>query len=104
MLCQMNKISYDQLTKSFHYYFFTRETAEKHKEVRVPFSGRIYRLNNAHRAEAGPIRKRQRELNGQLKRRLVKYTVQFHNLTRFVDIGRIAFFNKKCGRTLCCRT
>uniref|UniRef100_A0AAV1UJ31 LAGLIDADG endonuclease n=1 Tax=Peronospora matthiolae TaxID=2874970 RepID=A0AAV1UJ31_9STRA len=54
MLGQTKKISYDQVTKSISLFFFTKETAEKHKEVRVPFSGGVYRLQNAHRAESGP--------------------------------------------------
>ena len=33
---QTKEISYDEVRKSGHFYCFTRETAEKHKEVRVP--------------------------------------------------------------------
>uniref|UniRef100_A0AAV1V7Y5 CCHC-type domain-containing protein n=2 Tax=Peronospora matthiolae TaxID=2874970 RepID=A0AAV1V7Y5_9STRA len=95
MLGQTKTISYDQVTKSIHFYFFTRETAEKHKEVRVPFSGGVYRLLNAHRAAAGPIWDRQRGLNGQPQGRRVEYTILLLNVTRFVDIGRIAAFLKE---------
>ena len=53
MLSQTKSICYDHVNKTIHFYFFTRTTAERHKEVRVPFYGGLYRLQNAHRQERG---------------------------------------------------
>ena len=94
MLSQTKTIGYDHVTKTIHFYFFTRTTAERHKDVRVPFRGAVYRLQNAHRPEHGSIWRRQQGLNGKQQGRRVEYTVHLHNLTRFSDVGRIAAYFK----------
>lgn len=95
MLIQTKSISYDHVNKTIHFYFFTRTTAECHKEVRVPFFGGLYRLQNAHRPERGSIWQRQQGLNGVPQGRRVRYTVHMHNLTRFSDVGKIAAYLKE---------
>lgn len=94
MLNQTKTIGYDHVTKTIHFYFFTRTTAARHKDVRVPFYGGVYRLQNAHRTEQGSIWQRQHGLNGKPRGRRVEYTVHLHNLSRFSDVGRIAAYFK----------
>lgn len=61
----------------------------------MPFYGKLYRLQNAHRPEKGSVWQRQKGLNGLPHGRRVGYTVHLHNLTRFSDVGKIAAFLKK---------
>ena len=55
MLSQTKTIGYDRVTKTIHFYFFPRTTADRLKDVRVPFYGGVFRLQNAHRLEQGSI-------------------------------------------------
>uniref|UniRef100_A0AAV1T5B8 Uncharacterized protein n=1 Tax=Peronospora matthiolae TaxID=2874970 RepID=A0AAV1T5B8_9STRA len=94
MLSQTKTICYDQVTKTIHFYFFTRTTSHSHREVMVPFYGGVNRLHNAHRPEKGSIWQRQLGHNGSPTGRRAEYAVHLHNLTRFSDVDKIAAFVK----------
>ena len=92
MLGQTKTICYNQVTKSIHFYFFTRTTADRHKSVQVPYQGGVYTLHNAHCLDQGPIWARQTGGRPGTSGRRPEYTIQLHNLTRFNDIGRMAAY------------
>ncbi|KAE9010242.1 hypothetical protein PF011_g9908 [Phytophthora fragariae] len=94
MLSQTKTISNDRVTKSIHFYFFTRETAVKHKNVRVPFKGTVYTLQNAHRPVAGTVWQRQQGPDGVYAPPRAEYVIHLYNITRFNKIGRIAAYLK----------
>ena len=87
-------INYDRATKSLHFFFFSRETAERLKHVRIPYRGRVYTLSNAHRPERGSVWGRQQGPTGHTWHQRAEYTIVLHNLTRFNEIGRVAAYLK----------
>lgn len=92
MLGQTKTISYDQVTKTIHFFFFTRDTAVLHRDVLVPYMGGIYRLQNAHQQARGTVWQRQQGPDDTVTQRRAEYTILLYNLTRFNEIGRIAAF------------
>ena len=92
LISQTKQIVYDRVTKSNHFFFFTRETAVKHQRVAIPFRGGSYSLTNPHRPHQGIVWDRQRSSDGHQIRRQAEYTVYIRNLTRFHDIGKLMAF------------
>ncbi|RLN52050.1 hypothetical protein BBJ29_010003 [Phytophthora kernoviae] len=96
MLNKVKTISYDRVTKSIHFFFFTRETAVDQGKILLPYRGRLYRLQNAHRKEDGAVWDRQVGADGIRGSPKAEYQILIHNITRFFDIGRFtAYLQRK---------
>lgn len=85
-------ISYNQVERSIHFYFFDRATARDLESIEIPFRSAVYRMVNVHQPAQGSVWARQNGRDGPGFAAAREYTVELHNVTRFTDIGKLTAY------------
>jgi len=88
-------ISYNETTRTIHFFFFDRATAVKYQRMQIPFNGVIHGLRNAHQPDSGPVWARQLGRDGVRLAAQREYAIDIYNVTRFTDVGRLLAYLQK---------
>ncbi|EGZ24974.1 hypothetical protein PHYSODRAFT_404317, partial [Phytophthora sojae] len=91
----LKTVSYNRVKKEIHFYFFTRATAASMTSVPIPFRGKVYGLRNVHAEASRNAWENQRSSNGIAGVRPNVYEIRLHNVTRFVEIGKLKAYLRK---------